>query len=177
MTVRLASVCAAVCVAAMAALPAQEREDRTLLSSEQMRAIINEASGERAMHHVLELVPYQRVRPVSEYQGHLRESEVMARFAKDYGYSNVQIETFPQIPSIQSWRGNPYETSERGSDSAEPHIRGIRDSKGRVMVLMTHNTDISDAWEREAEDPRYFYSFSPSGYAVGINVMIYAMTH
>ena len=91
--------------------------------------------------------------------------------------TQFQIATFPQIPSIQSWRGNPYETSERGSDSAEPHIRGIRDSRGRVMVLMTHNTDISDAWEREAEDPRYFYSFSPSGYAVGINVMIYAMTH
>ncbi len=28
-----------------------------------MTAIINEVSGERAMHHVLELVPYQRVRP------------------------------------------------------------------------------------------------------------------
>jgi hypothetical protein len=45
------------------------------------------------------------------------------------------------------------------------------------MVLMTHNTDISDAWEREAEDPRYFYSFSPKGYAVGVNAMMYAMTH
>ena len=33
------------------------------------------------------------------------------------------------------------------------------------MVLMTHNTDISDAWEREGEDPRYFYQFSPKGYA------------
>ena len=61
-----------------------------------MRAIINEASGERAMHHVLELVPYQRVRPPSEYQGHFRESEVMARFAKEYGFTNVTIETFPQ---------------------------------------------------------------------------------
>ena len=29
------------------------------------------------------------------------------------------------------------------------------------MVLMTHNTDIADAWEREAEDPRFFYLFSP----------------
>jgi hypothetical protein len=100
MRVRLLGVCAAVCVLAIAALPAQEKEDRTLLSSEQMRAIINEASGERAIHHVLELVPYQRVRPVSEYQGHLRESEVMARFAKDYGFSNVQIETFPQAGQI-----------------------------------------------------------------------------
>ena len=39
------------------------------------------------------------------------------------------------------------------------------------MVLMTHNTDISDAWEREGEDPRFFYQFSPDGYAVGINVI------
>ena len=36
-----------------------------------MRAIINEASGERAMHHVLELVPYPRIRPTSEYTGPL----------------------------------------------------------------------------------------------------------
>ena len=34
---------------------------------------------------------------------------------------------------------------------------------GNIMVLMTHNTDISDAWEREGEDPRYFYQFSPRG--------------
>lgn len=73
---------------------AQEREDRTLLSHEQMRAIINEASGERAMHHVLELVPYPRIRPTSEYQGHFQESEVMARFARDYGFSTVEIESF-----------------------------------------------------------------------------------
>ncbi|HMD36743.1 MAG TPA: M28 family peptidase, partial [Vicinamibacterales bacterium] len=74
---------------------AQEREDRTLLSHEQMRAIINEASGERAMHHLLELVPYPRIRPTSEYQAHFQESEVMARFAKEYGYSTVEIESFP----------------------------------------------------------------------------------
>jgi aminopeptidase YwaD len=73
---------------------AQEKEDRTLLSHDQMRAIINEASGERAMHHVLELVPYPRIRPVSEYQGHFQESEVMARFAREYGFSTVQIESF-----------------------------------------------------------------------------------
>ena len=91
--------------------------------------------------------------------------------------TQFQIKEFPQIPSIQSWRGNPYETSERGFDSAEPHIRAISDRHDNVMVLMKHNTDISDAWEREAEDPRYFYAFSPNGYAVGINVMMYAMTH
>jgi hypothetical protein len=45
------------------------------------------------------------------------------------------------------------------------------------MVFMSHNTDISDAWEREGEDPRYFFQFSPYGYAVGINVVLYAMSH
>jgi len=75
-------------------LAAQEREDRTLLSQAQMTAIINEVSGERAMHHVLELVPYQRVRLPSEYSGPFRESRVIADFAKQYGFSNVSIETF-----------------------------------------------------------------------------------
>jgi hypothetical protein len=81
-------------LAAPASLVAQEREDRTLLTQAQMTAIINEVSGERAMHHVLELVPYQRVRPPEEYSGPYRESRVMAAFAKEYGFSNVTIETF-----------------------------------------------------------------------------------
>ena len=45
------------------------------------------------------------------------------------------------------------------------------------MVVMTHNTDVADAWEREGEDPGFFYQFSPDGYAVGINVLLHAMTH
>ena len=83
----------------------------------------------------------------------------------------------PQIPSINSWMRMGGATSERGEESAEVHMRGINDQHGRLMVLMTHNTDISDAWEREGEDPRYFYQFSPDGYAVGINIVMYALTH
>ena len=87
------------------------------------------------------------------------------------------VKEIPQIPSIQFWRTSGGGMSERGSDSAVPHMRGISDKQGNLMVLMTHNTDISDAWEREGEDPRFFYNFSPDGYAVGINVILYAMTH
>lgn len=79
---------------------AQEKEDRTLLPWEQMRSIINEASGDRAMHHLLELVPYPRVRPLEEYRGHFRESEVMVRYAKAYGFSSVEIESFPQTQKL-----------------------------------------------------------------------------
>jgi hypothetical protein len=88
-----------------------------------------------------------------------------------------EVSAIPQIPSIQFWRTNGGETSERGPDSAQVHFRGVSDQHGRLMVLMTHNTDISDAWEREGEDPRFFYQFSPNGYAVGINVLLYSMTH
>src|SRR5262245_32122488 len=95
MITRAVLVAAALAAAFVVRPRAQEKEDRTLLSHEQMRAIVNEASGERAMHHVLELVPYPRIRPISEYQGHFQESEVMARFAREYGFSTVQIESFP----------------------------------------------------------------------------------
>ena len=83
----------------------------------------------------------------------------------------------PQIPSINFWNQYGGQTSERFELSAEPHFRGIADQQGRFMVVMTHNTDISDAWEREAADPRFFFSFSPQGYAVGLDVFLYAMTH
>ncbi len=87
------------------------------------------------------------------------------------------VKELPQIPSIQFWRTSGGAISERGQDSATPHVRAVSDRHGNIMVLMTHNTDISDAWEREGEDPRFFYNFSPDGYAVGINVVLYAMTH
>ena len=82
-----------------------------------------------------------------------------------------------QVPAISQWRRSGGRTSERGSESVQVNTRGIFDEKGRLLVLMTHNTDISDTWEREGEDPEYFYRFSPEGYAIAINVLTYALTH
>ena len=82
----------------------------------------------------------------------------------------------PQIPNIGFWLETGT-TSERGADSAQAHARAIIDRDGRVMVLMTHNTDFGDSWEREGDDPSYFYHFAADGYAFGINVVLYAMTH
>lgn len=84
----------------------------------------------------------------------------------------------PQVTNIQFWRGSGgMQTSERGADSLEVHTRAINDDRGRIMLLMTHNTDLGDSWEREGEDPGFFYQFSPPGYSVGINVLMYALTH
>ena len=86
------------------------------------------------------------------------------------------VTKIPQVPSWQYWSESG-DTSEMGSASAVAHMAAIADLSGRIMVLMTHNTDISDSWEREGQNPEYFLSFSPQGYALGLNVALYAMTH
>jgi hypothetical protein len=87
------------------------------------------------------------------------------------------VREIPQIPSIGFWLGTGGRTSERGSDSAVPHARAISDRQGHMLVFMTHNTDFGDAFEREGDDHRYFDQFAGAGYAVGVNVLLYALTH
>jgi hypothetical protein len=91
--------------------------------------------------------------------------------------TQFEVKKTPQIASIGFWASNGGSTSERGSDSATVHTRALLDSHGRIMVLMTHNTDLGDSFEREGDDPRYFYEMSIPGYAFGINTLLYAMSH
>jgi len=90
-------------------------------------------------------------------------------------HTQFEVRKVAQIPSINFYFGGG--TSERGADSAVPHARAISDSHGRMIVLMTHNTDFGDSWEREGDDARYFQRFGPDGYAFGINAVVYALTH
>ncbi|NNF26722.1 MAG: DUF4159 domain-containing protein [Gemmatimonadetes bacterium] len=113
----------------------------------------------------------------------------LARILPEYPIADVEpghtimealyrVPEVPQVPSIQFWRRTGRSrTSERGSESAEPHLRAIFDEDGRPLVVMTHNTDIADGWEREGEDDEFFYLFSPDAYALGINIVLYALTH
>ena len=87
------------------------------------------------------------------------------------------VKTIEQVSSIQFWYDNGGSVSERGYDSPHSDFRGIADDKGRLMVAMTHNTDISDTWEREGENREYFDRFSPDGYAIGVNIVLYGLTH
>jgi len=86
------------------------------------------------------------------------------------------VAELPQIPSINWYFGSGGQTSER-FDSRVPHARAVFDANGHMMVLMTHNTDFGDAFEREGENREYFERFAGPGYAVGIDVLVYAMTH
>jgi hypothetical protein len=56
------------------------------------------------------------------------------------------------------------------------HWRGIYDDKGRIMVAISYNSDVGDAWEF-ADDPSYPERFSGLAIRVGVNYVIYAMTH
>ncbi|HTX34363.1 MAG TPA: DUF4159 domain-containing protein [Bryobacteraceae bacterium] len=54
--------------------------------------------------------------------------------------------------------------------------RGIYDDKGRLMVTMTFNSDVGDSWEW-ADSPAYPEKFSALGIRLGVNYVIYSMTH
>jgi hypothetical protein len=114
---------------------------------------------------------FRKVMPAAEYP--------IIDLPPDHPMFHTQFEVakVPQIPNIGFFISSGGGTSERGADSAVAHARAVLDKNGRVMVLMTHNTDLGDSWEREGDDPRYFYAVGPNGYAFGINVVLYALTH
>ncbi len=86
------------------------------------------------------------------------------------------VKEVEQVSNIRFW-AQTGSVSERGADSPHVNFRGISDERGRLIVVMAHNTDIPDTWEREGESQEYFDRFSPNGYAIGVNIILYAMTH
>jgi hypothetical protein len=89
----------------------------------------------------------------------------------------IDVTELPQMPSIQAWRRTGGGITDRGVAPGTQTARGIADKWGRLMVVMIHNSDIPDGWEREGEDREYFLRFSPDAYAVGIDVVLYGLTH
>jgi hypothetical protein len=62
------------------------------------------------------------------------------------------------------------------NDGAVAHWRGIYDDHGRVMVAISFNSDLGDSWEW-ADEPTYPEKYSALGIRIGVNYVIYAMTH
>ena len=85
------------------------------------------------------------------------------------------VHEVPQIPSIESWRRSGGRADEFGA--GPPHLYAIIGENNRLMVLVTLNCDTSDSWEREGDNPEYFQRFSPDGYALGIDIAIWVMSH
>jgi hypothetical protein len=61
-------------------------------------------------------------------------------------------------------------------DGFVPRVRGIFDDDGRPMVIINWNTDLGDAWEW-AESPYYPLEYSTFAFQLGVNLILYGMTH
>lgn len=87
-----------------------------------------------------------------------------------------------QVPNFQQGEesrltGVTWETHD-GEECRDVHFKAIFDDKGRMMVMICHNTDLGDGWEREGEYKYFFTEFSEKiAYPLGINIIFYAMTH
>jgi hypothetical protein len=99
------------------------------------------------------------------------EREIV-RLPSDHEIFRVYYDTEgPQmIPAL----GNPENVPER--DVAEASVHAILDDDGRIMVLINWNTDMGDGWEHTYH-PRYPTRYANMAYQLGLNYLIYSMTH
>lgn len=77
-----------------------------------------------------------------------------------------------QVPAINNARRGRY--WER--DGVTPHVRGIFDENGRLLMGIVWNSDLGDAWEW-AEQPDYPVDRSTFAFQMGVNFIVYAMSH
>jgi len=91
------------------------------------------------------------------------------------------LEEKPQVPAIgHALQGRAYGITHewRKPGSETPHYKGVFDDAGRMMMVICHNTDPGDGWEREGENEWYFREFAEKkSFPMGINIVFYAMTH
>ena len=85
-----------------------------------------------------------------------------------------EIDEILQVPNVGNGvRGGPtWECRER----CFPMVKGIHDDEGRLMVVINWNTDLGDAWEW-ADNPYYPLRYSTYAYEMGVNFIVYAMSH
>jgi uncharacterized protein DUF4159 len=82
------------------------------------------------------------------------------------------IREFYQVPNV----GNAMAGRTWEKDGFTPFYRGIQDDKGRLIVAINANTDLGDAWEW-AEVPEYPLKYSTFAYQMGVNLIVYSMSH
>ena len=76
-----------------------------------------------------------------------------------------------QVPGYEHLR-----TGGMKNNGRIPYWRAIYDDKGRIRVAATYNSDLGDSWEF-ADDPSYPEKYSALGLRLGVNYIIYSITH
>lgn len=62
------------------------------------------------------------------------------------------------------------------ADGSVAYWRAVRDDRGRIVVAMAFNSDLGDSWQL-ADEPRYPEKYSALGLRIGVNYVVYALTH
>ena len=87
-------------------------------------------------------------------------------------HAYLDVEEVVQVPNVyNAQRGI---TSEKGG--VVPYYMGIENKDGRLVAFLARNCDLGDAWEW-INEPAYPVKYGLPAYKVGINVVIYAMSH
>lgn len=87
-----------------------------------------------------------------------------------------EITELLQVPNHSNGINSIYGGSTAECYGCLPQVKGIYDERGRLMVVINFNTDLGDAWEW-ADDPYYPLKFSTYAYEMGVNMILYAMSH
>lgn len=79
-----------------------------------------------------------------------------------------------QVPNVRNGIYGGGRTWEQ--DGYVPHLRAMSNEQGRILVVINWNTDLGDAWEW-ADDARYPLPYSNFAYKLGVNLLVYGMSH
>jgi hypothetical protein len=84
------------------------------------------------------------------------------------------VDKIVQIPNVDNGcdGGQTWESR----DDTEPRVFGVSDDKGRLMTVITYNSDLGDAWEW-MDLPCYPEPYSSQAYRMGLNFILYSMSH
>lgn len=125
----------------------------------------------------------------SEWVGAIFPDREVVDLPKNHEVFHVHfdIDNFYQIPGLRALCLNDGATWERPMSKAagvvesnlsrqEPAWRAILDDEGRIMVMVNWNVDLGDAWEH-ADMEEYASSYTSTAYRLGVNYLIYTLTH
>ena len=124
-----------------------------------------------------------------DWMGEVFPDREIVDIPPDHEIFNVHfaIDDFIQIPGLRALCLNPGETwelpiakssavVESNASRQQPHWRGVVDDAGRIMAIVNWNMDLGDAWEH-ADMEEYSALYTATAYRLGVNYVIYGMTH
>lgn len=88
-------------------------------------------------------------------------------------HSFYDIEEVLQVPVVTS---GCYGLPTYEQDGYTPYALAIFDDDRRPMLMINHNTDLGDAWEH-SDLACYPHRYSGYAYRLGLNFIVYSMTH